>query len=233
MLFLLSHTDYSRVIGNKLDLRAGVNCVDMGCGIGGVMRDLVDTGVNLTGITIAANEVEMGNIEFRKMGLDTKCRLVEGDCQAMPFSDSTQDAAYAIYSLKYFAKLDAVMSEVARILKPHGKFLIYDLIKTERYNENNEEHRNIIEGLEYACGMPSLHTKEELVQTAAKFGLVLKEHEDLEKTNNTPYHYCFSHSQLFMWLVESPIIGESKKGGSEWKSERKIFLKIKKLRISF
>ncbi|KAE9417284.1 hypothetical protein Angca_007585, partial [Angiostrongylus cantonensis] len=200
-----------RRIGERLGLRAGMSCVDLGCGIGGVMKNLAPTGANLVGITIAANEVEIGNREFRKHGIESTCRLLEGDCQDMPLDDESQDAAYAVYSLKYFSCLDGIMMEarslqVSRILKPGGRFLIYDLIKTENYDEKNEVHVQIIEGLEYACGMPSLHTRAQMLEAAERFDLIFEDEEDLSETNGIPFHYCFSHSPIFMWLIESPLI---------------------------
>ncbi|PIO60890.1 methyltransferase domain protein [Teladorsagia circumcincta] len=130
-------SDLHRKIGQRLGLSAGMSCVDLGCGIGGVMRDLAPTQANLIGITIAPNEVELGNKEFRKLGIDFNCRLMEGDCHNMPLDDGSQDAAYAVYSLKYFPELDGVMKE-------------------------------IVEGLEHACGMPSLHTRAEMMAAAEK-----------------------------------------------------------------
>ncbi|KIH58133.1 hypothetical protein ANCDUO_11666 [Ancylostoma duodenale] len=115
------------------------------------------------------------------MGVDSTCRLIEGDCHNMPLADASKDAAYAIYSLKYFPHLDGVMKEVdvitiadpasmkvSRVLKQGGRFLVYDLMKTEKYDKDNEEHVEIVEGLEYACGMPSLHTREGLVSAAER-----------------------------------------------------------------
>ncbi|KHJ75603.1 hypothetical protein OESDEN_24781 [Oesophagostomum dentatum] len=116
----------------------------------------------------------------------------------MPLENACKDAAYAIYSLKYFPELDGVMKEVSRVLKPGGRFLIYDLIKTEKYDEKNETHVEIVQGLEYACGMPSLHTREDMVTAAERYGLTFEEEEDLSVTNGSPFHYCFSHSPLFI-----------------------------------
>jgi sterol 24-C-methyltransferase len=59
----------------------------------------------------------------------------------MPFEDASYDSAYAIYALKYFTSLKPIMNEVARILKSDGLFVIYDLVKTDKYDENNQEHR--------------------------------------------------------------------------------------------
>src|SRR5688572_8240390 len=44
-------------IGECLRLEEGKKCVDIGCGIGGVIEDLAVTGAELTGLTIAPNEV--------------------------------------------------------------------------------------------------------------------------------------------------------------------------------
>lgn len=58
----------------------------------------------------------------------------------MPFEDDSFDCAYAIYSLKYFVDLEPILKEVARVLKPGGRFVIYDLIKTSNFDENRPEH---------------------------------------------------------------------------------------------
>lgn len=46
-------------IGNCLKLEKGKKCIDIGCGIGGVIHDIEDTEAEITGITIASNEVCM------------------------------------------------------------------------------------------------------------------------------------------------------------------------------
>ncbi|CAD6188508.1 unnamed protein product [Caenorhabditis auriculariae] len=196
-----------RYVGEKLKLKEGVKCVDLGCGVGGVIRDIAHTGAELTGVTIAPNEADMGNEFFASEGLSETCRIVTADCQNTPFENNSQDCAFAIYSLKYIPELDNVMKEVHRILRPGGKFLIYDLIKTQDYDAKNEEHKNIVGHLEYACGMPSLHTRMQMQKAAEAIGFELEEYENLEETfGNKPFHYCFSSSPFFMWLVQSAII---------------------------
>lgn len=86
--------------------------------------------------------MEIGNDRFRKLKIEENCRLIQGDCQrTLPLMDSDYDAVYAIYSLKYFSDLTPVLREIARIMKPGGLFLIYDLVKTNNYDEENPKHR--------------------------------------------------------------------------------------------
>lgn len=73
--------------------------MDIGCGIGTVMKDLASTEADLTGVTVAANEAFSGNAQFVENGIKN-CRIIEGDCHHMPFEESTFDAAYAV-SLAY------------------------------------------------------------------------------------------------------------------------------------
>ncbi|UMM21349.1 hypothetical protein L5515_003067 [Caenorhabditis briggsae] len=194
-------------IAAKLELNENVHCLDIGCGIGGVMLDIADFGAKLTGVTIAPNEAEIGNEKFAALGLSNKCKIVAADCHKMPFEDSVFDVAYAIYSLKYIPNLEKVMEEIQRVLKPGGKFIVYDLIKTNDYDKDNQLHFETLHHLEYACGMPSLHTQSEIEKSASSSGMALIEQENLEETfGNRAFHYCFSASPFFMWLVTSPVI---------------------------
>ncbi|TKR76714.1 hypothetical protein L596_017819 [Steinernema carpocapsae] len=189
-------------IGECLKLSAGISCVDIGCGIGGVIKDLAPTGATLTGVTIAPNEVEIGNEQLQDLGMYPRCSLVGADCHSMPFEDASHDCAYAIYALKYFVDLRPVLQEIARVLKDDGLFVVYDLMKTDHFDENNTEHRRVVEGLEYACGMPSLHSRKEMLECARLEGLELIEAVDLEKETGKPYYYCFASNALYMWLTK-------------------------------
>ncbi|KAI1712986.1 methyltransferase domain-containing protein [Ditylenchus destructor] len=189
-------------------LEKGKSCVDIGCGIGSVIEDLAGTGAKFTGLTIAPNEVEIGNANFKKFGIYPHCQILQANCvKSVPLESGSQDAAYAIYALKYFPDIKPIASEVSRILKPNGLFLVYDLMKTDKYDPANVIHRKLLDGLSYACGMPNLHSREEMVASIENSGFHLLEAINLSDESGQPFYYCFSSSALFMWLVRSPIIG--------------------------
>ncbi|KAI6176393.1 Methyltransferase type 11 domain containing protein [Aphelenchoides bicaudatus] len=199
--------DLHQRIGKELELGPGVRCLDIGCGIGSVISELAHTGAQLTGVTIAKNEVEIGNATFEQQGVNETCRLIEADCHKMPFEDASFDCGYAIYSLKYFSDLEPIFKEIARVLKPGGRFVVYDLVKTSNYDESCKEHVKTVKSLEYACGMPSLHFRDELIEKAQQTGLPLLNCTDLSEEVGRPFHYSFSKSQTFMWMINSKTIG--------------------------
>jgi sterol 24-C-methyltransferase len=84
--------------------------------------------------------VEIGNENFQEQGIEKSCRLIEADCHKMPFENQSFDCGYAIYSLKYFVNLEPILQEIARVLKPGGRFVVYDLVKTSNFDEKCEEH---------------------------------------------------------------------------------------------
>lgn len=73
-----SFQDLHTRIGKELELGPGVRCLDIGSGIGTVIGDLAHTGALLTGVTISKYEVETGNSNFERQGIDKTCKLIEG-----------------------------------------------------------------------------------------------------------------------------------------------------------
>lgn len=63
------------------------------------MHDLAITGASLTGVTIAENEVTVGNKRFQNEGLEN-CRIVQGNYCCLPLVDSHYDCAYAVSLIK-------------------------------------------------------------------------------------------------------------------------------------
>lgn len=191
-------------IARLLQLGPGKTAVDIGCGIGGALRDIaVETGARVQGITLGDNEVTKANQRIAEAGLGSLCQVVCGDYQQMPFADGSFDAAYAIYSLKYFPDLSRVFREVQRVLRPGGLFCTYDIVKTPRYRAQ-PQHADLVRAFEYACGMPPLHSAAEMIASGHGAGLECLTEMDL--SNERPWYHFFDADPLLSWLIRSPHV---------------------------
>ncbi len=104
-----SYVESDEVKEGSTPSMARVKVLDVGCGIGGPMRNICKfTGADVTGLTLNQYQVDRGNELCRadahfKNTKETdgalpevRCRSVQGDFMKQPFEASSFDAAYAI-----------------------------------------------------------------------------------------------------------------------------------------
>jgi len=196
---------YDRVT-DSLQIQPGKNALDLGCGVGGMLRYVArKSGANLTGITLGENEVQQANQLIANEGLSGQCNVVQGDSQAMPFESESFDAVFAVYALKYYPDLSRVLSEIHRVLKPGGRLVAYRLCKSKKYDANQPDHRKLLNDFEYSTAMPSLHTVNGTIETAAKIGLTCVADEDLSEGSLNWYSYWVGNP-LLPWMVSSRLV---------------------------
>jgi cyclopropane fatty-acyl-phospholipid synthase-like methyltransferase len=193
-------------VADELQLETGDHALDLGCGVGGMLRYVARrTGARISGVTLGENEVEEANRLIGAEGLQELCQVVQGDCQAMQFDASTFDGVFAVYSLKYYPDLNRVFSEIQRVLKPGGKFVAYCLCKSKIYDEDQPQHRQLLNDFQYSTAMPSLHTVPSMIAAAADNGLTCVGDEDLSNGELNWYSY-WVRNPLLPWLVKSRIV---------------------------
>ena len=130
--FHIGGIDATRFVSAALAPWASRKILDIGCGIGGPARFIaVDTGCHVTGIDLTESFVETGNHLSRLVGLEEHVMLNTGIALALPFADSEFDAAYMIHVGMNIADKDQLISEAARVIKPGGRFVIYDVMQMQ------------------------------------------------------------------------------------------------------
>jgi len=194
-----------RLVVRQLGLDHTKHGLDIGCGIGGMLRFVAKhTGAAMTGLTLGENEVEQANVAIADEGLADRCRVLQGDNCAMPIADETFDAAYAVYSLKYHSNLDIVFQELHRVLKPKGRFAAYCLCKSKIYRREDPTHARILADFEYSTAMPSLHTVDDMIESANRAGLRCVDNVDIS-TGELTWYSWWVRNPLLPWLVSSPV----------------------------
>jgi sterol 24-C-methyltransferase len=174
---LLRH-EYSLAL--RMGLRPGMHVLDVGCGVGGPMRNIARfADVEVTGITINAYQVRRAEIHNATAGLTDRCRAICGDFRDIPSADATFDAAFAIEATCHAPDLHDVFSEVLRVLRPGGAFAGYDWCLTDRYDAGDPRHRQLSKSIEEADALAPLRRGHELGEALCASGFELVECRDV------------------------------------------------------
>ena len=84
-------------------------------------------GTTLTGLDISPDMLEICRRNAGEYGLADRATYVEAKGQSMPFEDNYFDAVFTNGSLHEWENPIEVMNEIARVLKPGGRYFISDL----------------------------------------------------------------------------------------------------------
>jgi SAM-dependent methyltransferase len=100
----------------------GGRVLDVGCGPGHVAAHLATRGLDVTGI-----DLDPGMIEQARRRLGSRATLAVADVAALPFEDASFDVVMSTLSMHHWADTPAGLAEIARVLRPDGVALVYDL----------------------------------------------------------------------------------------------------------
>ncbi|NNE67440.1 MAG: class I SAM-dependent methyltransferase [Pyrinomonadaceae bacterium] len=114
----------------QLGFRPGDRVLDIGCGIGGGSRfAAAKYEVNVDGIDLTDEYIEVGDELNRWVGMETSVSLKTGDATSLEFEDKTFDAAFTMHVCMNIADKRRVFEEAYRVIKPRGVLGIYDVTK--------------------------------------------------------------------------------------------------------
>jgi SAM-dependent methyltransferase len=101
---------------------AGRRVLEIGCGAGQCSRWLRTQGAAPVGIDVSAGQLARGRALNAATGVTVP--LVQADAQRLPLGDATVDLACSAYgAIPFVTDSAAVMCEVARVLRPGGRWV--------------------------------------------------------------------------------------------------------------
>ncbi|MGE0046470.1 MAG: class I SAM-dependent methyltransferase [Hyphomonadaceae bacterium] len=113
-----------------LDAQPSDHVLDVGAGIGGPARFLAHlTGCTVTGIDLTPDYVDAANDLTHRVGLDSRVAFRTADALALPFANGAFDKAWSLHASMNIADKAALYREIARVLKPGGRFVFYDILR--------------------------------------------------------------------------------------------------------
>ncbi|GJN24874.1 hypothetical protein PR202_gb12645 [Eleusine coracana subsp. coracana] len=159
----------------QLGLKPGMKVLDVGCGIGGPLREIARfSSTSVTGLNNNEYQISRGKELNRLAGVSGTCDFVKADFMKMPFSDNTFDAVYAIEATCHAPNPVGCYKEIYRVLKPGQCFAVYEWCITDHYDPNNATHKRIKDEVELGNGLPDIRSTRQCLQAVKDAGFEVK-----------------------------------------------------------
>lgn len=100
--------------------QAGGTCLDLGCGTGEFIPDLLDRGYEVNAVDTAEEMIAAVKERVRAESWQGRVHASVGDAARLDYPDSHFDAVISVGLLEYVPDVHAVLSEIQRVLKPGG-----------------------------------------------------------------------------------------------------------------
>ncbi|RXG27663.1 bifunctional demethylmenaquinone methyltransferase/2-methoxy-6-polyprenyl-1,4-benzoquinol methylase UbiE [Leeuwenhoekiella palythoae] len=101
--------------------------LDVATGTGDLAINLAKTDAEkIIGLDISAGMLQVGKDKIASKNLSTTIEMVQGDSENLPFEDNYFDAITVAFGIRNFETLEKGLSEILRVLKPGGIFVILE-----------------------------------------------------------------------------------------------------------
>ncbi len=108
--------------------------LDIATGTGDLAILLANTNAQkIVGLDISAGMLEVGKQKITEKKLSDKIEMVLGDSEKIPFEDNSFDAITVAFGIRNFENLELGLSEILRVLKPNGIFVILETSVPEKF----------------------------------------------------------------------------------------------------
>lgn len=180
---------HEHFLAAELKLTVEMTVVDLGCGVGGPMREIARvSGCKVVGINNNAYQVERGWKHTRNAQQTDRCTLVKADFMQLPHRDAFFDAAYTIEASCHAPDRVALFREIARVMKPGASFAGYEWCLTDRFDPKCSEHMSIKKDIEEGNGLPDIAFSWQIDEWLQEAGLELITSRDLASDSEVPWY---------------------------------------------
>ena len=190
---------HQRHMIEKLELRAGMKVIDIGCGYGGPMRRVAsETGAAVLGINNNEEQLIKAEQKTKEAELDhlneyRKCNFMD----MSGVEPNSFDAGYAIESTCYAPDKVRAFAEIFRALKPGALFWGQEMCLTKVFNAEDEQHCTIRDELKFTLALSDMSTFEDVNYALETVGFeIIKASDDPELENGSSPSWHLPMKQL-------------------------------------
>jgi ubiquinone/menaquinone biosynthesis C-methylase UbiE len=128
-----------------LNIQQSESVLELGCGSGYAMKLILKQNIatKVVGLDRSPTVIRSAMIRNKKALNEEKAKLVQGNIKSLPFEDEQFDKVFSIHTIYFWDDLSATVSEIFRMLKPGGGFIL--TLCDGKNDEIWERIRNLIE----------------------------------------------------------------------------------------
>lgn len=101
--------------------------LDIATGTGDLVIMMANSSAEkIIGLDLSAGMLEVGKEKIKQKNLSDKIDMIQADSENIPFEDNYFDAITVSFGIRNFENLEKGLSEIYRVLKPGGIFVILE-----------------------------------------------------------------------------------------------------------
>ncbi|XP_042957064.1 cycloartenol-C-24-methyltransferase-like [Carya illinoinensis] len=199
---------YEHFLALQLGLKPGQKVLDVGCGIGGPLREISRfSSASVTGLNNNEYQIGRGKELNRIAGVDKACNFVKADFMKMPFPDNTFDAVYAIEATCHAPDAHGCYKEIYRVLKPGQCFAAYEWCMTDVFDPNNREHKKVKEEIQIGDGLFDIRSTGEVIEALKQAGFEVMWEKNIAVDSPVPWYLPLDKSHFSLSGFHTTAIG--------------------------
>ncbi len=217
--FAASLARHEHYITHRLNLKPGMEAVDLGCGVGGPLIEIARfSGARITGITNNAMHIERAAKRTKAAGLSHLADFIECDFMQLDAQEGSFDAAYSIEATCCAPDKAGVYAEAFRVLKPGALLGVYEYCMTDLFDAQDAKMLKLKADMEHSGGLPFIARPREIEEAVRQAGFELLESCDLaaEAPPGIPWYQPLVGSGLSLASFRSSAVGRRLTHSTLW-----------------
>ncbi|MFV8280066.1 bifunctional demethylmenaquinone methyltransferase/2-methoxy-6-polyprenyl-1,4-benzoquinol methylase UbiE [Christiangramia marina] len=108
--------------------------LDIATGTGDLAIQMANTGASrIVGLDLSDGMLSVGRKKIAAKELDVEIEMIQGDSENLPFEADSFDAITVAFGVRNFENLELGLSEIFRVLKPDGIFVVLETSVPTRF----------------------------------------------------------------------------------------------------
>jgi ubiquinone/menaquinone biosynthesis C-methylase UbiE len=166
-----------RIVRDSLQAVHARNVLELGSGLGFNSARLARSAptTTFTGIDLTPAHVRLARLRGARLG---NLSFDQGDMHALRHPEASADVVFAVEAFCYANPLSAAISEVARVVRPGGRFVVIDGFLRRPLHTMQAHEQVAVRLLDVGMAVTRTWTLDDLLATASEHGLMVLRSED-------------------------------------------------------